>query len=195
MEAMLGAQRLWERLGGWARRSAAAVLSSAHRPVPRHIAFIMDGNRRYAEARQLRKVEGHAYGYQRLIDALEWCLELGVSCVSVYAFSIDNYRRSGEEVSTLMELAEEKLAHMLQVRGVRGSSSSRSATSSVSCSSSSRGKANESEEGQVAGCQQPTMLNSPAPPLLTAFTACCSRSRCHCCRSTMFWCGTGCRSG
>ena len=93
------------------------VISSAHRPVPRHIAFIMDGNRRYAEARQLRKVEGHAYGYQRLIDALEWCLELGVSCVSVYAFSIDNYRRSGEEVSTLMELAEEKLAHMLQVRG------------------------------------------------------------------------------
>ena len=32
----------------------------------------------------------------------------------------------------------------------------------------------------MAGCQQPTMLNSPAPPLLTAFTACCSRSRCHC---------------
>ena len=125
---MLGAQRLWERLGGWARRAAAAVLSSAHRPVPRHVAFIMDGNRRYAEARQLRKVEGHAYGYQRLIDALEWCLELGVSCVSVYAFSIDNYRRSGEEVTTLMQLAEEKLAHMLQVGGVHG------------CSSSSRGR-------------------------------------------------------
>jgi undecaprenyl pyrophosphate synthase len=133
MEAMMGAQRLWERLGAWARRAAAAVLSSARRPVPRHVAFIMDGNRRYAEAHQLRKVEGHAYGYQRLIDALEWCLELGVSCVSVYAFSIDNYRRSGEEVATLMQLAEEKLAHMLQVCGMRAvlGCSSRSRNRSV----------------------------------------------------------------
>ncbi|KAL4451804.1 hypothetical protein ABPG75_007466 [Micractinium tetrahymenae] len=105
---------LWERLGGWARRAAAAVLVAGGRPVPRHIAFIMDGNRRFAEARSLRKVEGHAFGYRRLIDALEWCLELGVRCVSVYAFSIDNYRRSGEEVATLMQLAQEKLAHMLQ---------------------------------------------------------------------------------
>jgi undecaprenyl pyrophosphate synthase len=102
-------------LAGWARRSAAAALTAPGRPVPRHIAFILDGNRRYAEARQLRKVEGHAYGYRRLIDALEWCLQLGVRCVSVYAFSIDNYRRSKEEVGTLMELAEDKLAHMLQV--------------------------------------------------------------------------------
>ena len=76
----------------------------------------MDGNRRFAEARALRKVEGHAYGYARLLDALEWCLDLGVACVSVYAFSIDNYRRSGEEVGTLMSLAEEKLAHLLKVR-------------------------------------------------------------------------------
>lgn len=106
---------LWERLGGWARRAAAAALVAGGRPVPRHIAFIMDGNRRFAEARSLRKVEGHSFGYRRLIDALEWCLELGVCCVSVYAFSIDNYRRSGEEVATLMQLAQEKLAHMLQV--------------------------------------------------------------------------------
>ncbi len=42
-------------------------------------------------------------------------LQLGVACVSVYAFSIDNYRRSGEEVTTLMALAEDKLAHLLQV--------------------------------------------------------------------------------
>lgn len=42
-------------------------------------------------------------------------VQLGVACVSVYAFSIDNYRRSGEEVATLMALAEDKLAHLLQV--------------------------------------------------------------------------------
>ena len=75
----------------------------------------MDGNRRYAEGRRLRRVQGHSFGYRRLIDALEWCLQLGVRCVSVYAFSIDNYRRSGEEVGTLMHLAQEKLTHMLQV--------------------------------------------------------------------------------
>lgn len=111
---------MWDRLGAWARRAAAAALvggGAASRPVPRHVAFIMDGNRRFAEARCLRKVEGHTFGYRRLIDALEWCLDLGVTCVSVYAFSIDNYRRSGEEVETLMALAEEKLAHMLQVGG------------------------------------------------------------------------------
>ena len=42
-------------------------------------------------------------------------VQLGVAGVSVYAFSIDNYRRSGEEVATLMALAEDKLAHLLQV--------------------------------------------------------------------------------
>ena len=104
-----------ERLGGWARRAAAAALAGGGaRPVPRHVAFIMDGNRRYAEARRLRKAEGHAHGYARLLAALEWCLELGVACVSVYAFSVDNYRRSGEEVATLMGLAQDKLEHLLQ---------------------------------------------------------------------------------
>ncbi|EFN55960.1 hypothetical protein CHLNCDRAFT_10741, partial [Chlorella variabilis] len=100
------------KVGGWARRAAAAVLAAG--PVPRHVALCMDGNRRYAQARHMRQVEGHTFGYRRLIDALEWCLELGVRYVSVYAFSIDNYRRCGEEVDTLMALAEEKLAHMLQ---------------------------------------------------------------------------------
>lgn len=104
-------------LGSWTRRLLAAVLAS--QPVPQHIGFIMDGNRRYAEQRHLRKVEGHSFGYSKLIDALEWCLDLGVHCVSVYAFSIDNFKRSGEEVDTLMGLAEQKLAHMLEVRSGR----------------------------------------------------------------------------
>lgn len=114
---MPGPKWLWGKVGGWARRAAAAVLAAG--PVPRHVALCMDGNRRYAQARHMRQVEGHTFGYRRLIDALEWCLELGVRYVSVYAFSIDNYRRCGEEVDTLMALAEEKLAHMLQV-GVAG---------------------------------------------------------------------------
>jgi ditrans,polycis-polyprenyl diphosphate synthase len=94
------------------RRSVASILGIG--PIPQHVAFIMDGNRRYAERHHLRTLHGHSYGYDALIKALEWCLELGITAVSVYAFSIDNYQRSQEEVSTLMQLAEEKLTHMLQ---------------------------------------------------------------------------------
>ena len=51
----------------------------------------------------------------QLLDALEWCLEMGVSCVSVFAFSIDNFKRPPQEVAMLMQLAEEKLEELLQV--------------------------------------------------------------------------------
>jgi ditrans,polycis-polyprenyl diphosphate synthase len=105
----------------WAERKVrqSVAWALAARPVPAHVAFIMDGNRRYAEHRGERSAEGHAAGYRRLIAALEWCLDLGVRAVSVYAFSIDNYQRSAEEVATLMRLAEEKLGLMLQARRSR----------------------------------------------------------------------------
>ena len=49
------------------------------------------------------------------MQALEWCLELGVPCVSVYAFSLENFNRSAAEVAVLMDLAERKLLAILQV--------------------------------------------------------------------------------
>ena len=51
----------------------------------------------------------------QLLDALEWCVEVGIECVSVFAFSIDNFNRSAAEVQALMGLAETKLQEMLQV--------------------------------------------------------------------------------
>ena len=51
----------------------------------------------------------------QLVDALGWCLDLGITCVSVYAFSIDNFKRSEAEVAALMDLAEDKLQELLQV--------------------------------------------------------------------------------
>lgn len=79
-------------------------------PIPRHIAIIMDGNRRYAVSRRMGHViNGHKHGYKKLLEALEWCLELQVECVSVYAFSIENFKRSRDEVEGLLSLAAEKL--------------------------------------------------------------------------------------
>lgn len=52
----------------------------------------------------------------QLLEALDWCLGLGITCVSVYAFSIENFRREAREVELLMRLAEQKLDQLLQAR-------------------------------------------------------------------------------
>jgi len=76
--------------------------------VPKKIAFIMDGNRRYAQ--QVLKAEkhlGHKHGLDRMIEAVEWCNIVGVKEVSVFALSNDNLKREKKEVDTLMNLAKE----------------------------------------------------------------------------------------
>lgn len=57
--------------------------------------------------------------FVQLLDALQWCLDLGVQAITVYAFSIDNFRRESEEVHALMMLAEEKLLDLLNVGSLR----------------------------------------------------------------------------
>ena len=54
----------------------------------------------------------------QLLEALEWCVEVGIECVSVFAFSIDNFNRSPAEVEALMGLAQIKLQEMLQVHSL-----------------------------------------------------------------------------
>jgi len=66
----------------------------------------MDGNRRYATGRGLSKTAGHRYGLDSLYSVLESCDEKGIEEVSVYAFSTENWKRSEEEVSTLLSLME-----------------------------------------------------------------------------------------
>lgn len=79
-------------------------------PVPRHVAFIMDGNRRFARKKAYSSVEmGHSKGYNSLESVLEVCLKLGLESVSVYAFSIENFNRPNREVASLMDLAQAKL--------------------------------------------------------------------------------------
>lgn len=57
--------------------------------LPKHIAFIMDGNRRYASMLNKTHIEGHGAGFSTLENVLEMCLLIGIECVSVYAFRCD----------------------------------------------------------------------------------------------------------
>ncbi|XP_032691700.1 dehydrodolichyl diphosphate synthase complex subunit DHDDS [Odontomachus brunneus] len=82
--------------------------------VPRHVAFIMDGNRRYATKKNVAKVEGHKHGFRKLTETLNWCMDLGVNEVTMYAFSIENFKRSKEEVDGLMQLAKQKFEALLE---------------------------------------------------------------------------------
>jgi undecaprenyl diphosphate synthase len=74
------------------------------KPVPEHIALIMDGNGRWAKQRSLQRLDGHRQGVSSLRSTLEGCLSAGVKYLTVYAFSIENWERSPEEVNGLMEL-------------------------------------------------------------------------------------------
>jgi len=160
------------------RKGVGTVLQAG--PIPVHVAFIMDGNRRFAARDHSGDVSaGHTKGFSKvytpqvlmlsfqhsqpcghrfraqyfrntrggkfsrslkthsmlghsfavpvqggqqpwcqslqLLEALEWCVEVGIECVTVFAFSIDNFNRSAAEVEALMGLAETKLREMLEV--------------------------------------------------------------------------------
>ncbi|WVQ96451.1 di-trans,poly-cis-decaprenylcistransferase [Kwoniella sp. CBS 9459] len=83
-------------------------------PIPQHVGFVMDGNRRYARISGKQVSEGHGDGFAALKRTLEICLRLRIRAVSVYAFAIDNFNRSESEVSALMRLAKERLAELCQ---------------------------------------------------------------------------------
>ena len=70
--------------------------------VPRHVAIVMDGNGRWANARGLPRIKGHEMGEAVLLDVVAGAIEIGVKYISVYAFSTENWKRSPEEVRWLM---------------------------------------------------------------------------------------------
>lgn len=72
--------------------------------MPRHIAIVMDGNRRWAKARFLPKIEGHRRGVKAVRRTVEACLDLRVPTLTLYTFSSENWNRPEEEVSSLMNL-------------------------------------------------------------------------------------------
>ncbi len=74
--------------------------------VPAHIGIIMDGNGRWAELRGLPRIEGHRRGAERAKEVAEVAIELGVKCLTLYAFSTENWKRPASEISTLMKILE-----------------------------------------------------------------------------------------
>ncbi|MBU1227789.1 MAG: di-trans,poly-cis-decaprenylcistransferase [Actinobacteria bacterium] len=84
-------------------------MSEALRPVPRHVAIIMDGNGRWANARGEQRMYGHARGEAALFDVVEGAIELGLEWLTVYAFSTENWSRPDDEVAFLMQFNEDLL--------------------------------------------------------------------------------------
>jgi len=80
---------------------------------PEHIAVILDGNRRWALEHSLNPWMGHRQGAEKVEELLDWCLEMGVKSVTLYAFSTENFRRSPKEVEEIMKITEEKLRKLL----------------------------------------------------------------------------------
>jgi undecaprenyl diphosphate synthase len=77
--------------------------------LPRHIAVIMDGNGRWAQKRGLPRVEGHRAGIASVREAVETCARLGVPVLTLYAFSVENWKRPKTEVDVLMKLLKQYL--------------------------------------------------------------------------------------
>lgn len=92
-------------------RIAANILKAG--PMPKHVAFIMDGNRRFARKKNMDRQEGHMQGFNKLAETLRWCKHLDIQEVTVYAFSIENFKRTEDEVDGLMELARQKFLRLL----------------------------------------------------------------------------------
>ncbi len=82
--------------------------------LPRHIGIIMDGNGRWAKKRGLPRMAGHRAGAQVFRKIARYCNEIGIQCLTVYAFSTENWKRPKEEVDSIMELFRQYLREALE---------------------------------------------------------------------------------
>nr|WNZ34106.1 cis-polyprenylcistransferase [Chondrilla juncea] len=92
----------------------------AARPIPEHIAFILDGNRRFARKHKLSEGGGHKTGFLALMSVLKYCCEIGVKYVTIYAFSLDNFNRRPDEVQYVMDLMQDKIEGFLMQDKIEG---------------------------------------------------------------------------
>lgn len=88
--------------------------------VPRHIAFIPDGNRRWSDQRGMGRKEGYRIGIEHIGDVLKWCKEAGVTTVTMWGFSTDNFKRDREEIEGLFQLFKKNLLEGLSTKDDEG---------------------------------------------------------------------------
>lgn len=81
---------------------------------PEHVAIILDGNRRWAFHKSLIPWIGYRHGANKIEELLDWCIELDVKIITLYAFSTENFCRPPKEVEEIMRLIEEKLRSILE---------------------------------------------------------------------------------
>ena len=81
--------------------------------LPRHVAIVMDGNRRWARQHGLRALAGHQRGTRATRAVIEACVDVGVQYLTLYTFSTENWNRSATEVRALMRLIEDNLRREL----------------------------------------------------------------------------------
>ncbi len=86
--------------------SRPAPQAQSLEPLPRHVAIVMDGNRRWARLHGLSEAEGHSAGVDAIRPIVEHCADLGIEALSIYAFSRENWARDEAEVQTLFALLE-----------------------------------------------------------------------------------------
>lgn len=79
---------------------------------PKHIAIILDGNRRYAKKLGMQPWKGHEYGVKKLNRFLEWCQELGVKELTLYSFSTENFKRTKQERNFLFGIFKNEFSNM-----------------------------------------------------------------------------------
>ena len=101
-------------------RGKTAPTADASRPVPRHIAVIMDGNGRWAKKRGMPRSAGHAVGAETFRTIATYCKDIGVQYFTVYAFSTENWKRPQEEVDALMDLFRKYLKEAAETMFQRG---------------------------------------------------------------------------
>ena len=80
--------------------------------VPKHIAIILDGNRRFANKLSLRPWKGHEFGIKKLKDLLNWCQELGIKELTLYTFSTENFNRTKAEIEFLFTIFKREINNM-----------------------------------------------------------------------------------
>ncbi|KAL7678955.1 putative decaprenyl diphosphate synthase [Plasmopara halstedii] len=86
--------------------SAAVLVVENNLKIPRHIAVIIDGNRRYGKDKYGSSTRGHADGTKTVLKFTDWCIDAGVQALTVFAFSTENWKREKAEVDALMKLVD-----------------------------------------------------------------------------------------